>query len=154
MQVMLGSSTLHVPFAFPSGEVARLMTAMGLSTSSNRAKQLVVLYWDGVDEKKIPVLSQISLASRRTVKDFLVGKGVGDSEALYFTSAMISLEDRQWLEPSWSITKTVIQDTTGTGRAGEGGSKAFDFSKLLWPALGAVAVYAAVTGVTRGIFSR
>lgn len=121
---LLGSSTLNIPFAFPSSTVAGKMTAYNAPSSSGRADQITVLYWDGIDEGKIkPLDGAHSKPQKLKVMTYLVEKGIGKGEAAAYVNAMNDLPDKKWLAPTWSLTKTVIQDATGTGYQGKGGSK-------------------------------
>lgn len=123
---LLGSSTINIPFAFPSGTVAGKMRAYNApNTSRARAEQITALYWDGIDEGKIKPLDG---AHNKTLKlramTYLVERGISKSEAAAFVNAMNDLPDKSWLVPSWSLTKNIIQDVTSTGYVGQGGSKA------------------------------
>jgi hypothetical protein len=122
---LLGTSTINIPFAFPSGTVAGKMAYYNApDTSSSRAEQITALYWDGIDEKAIkPLDGGHNKALELKVMTYLVEKGISKSEAAAFANAMNDLPDKSWLVPKWSLTKTVLQDTTGTGYQGSGGSK-------------------------------
>lgn len=122
----LGSSTLNIPFAFPSATVAGKMGYYNApGTSSSRAEQITALYWDGIDEKKIkPLDGAHTAALKLKVMTYLVENGISKSEAAAYVNAMSDLADKSWLVPSWSMTKTVLQEATGTGYQGSGGAKA------------------------------
>ncbi len=123
----LGSSILNVPFGFPSRKIAKSMQGSSPGTTSERVKSLAVLYWDGIDEKIVFPLNR-DMKRRVEVLNFLVGKGISKGEASGFIAGMLNYPS--WWEPGWSLTKTLIQEVTSTGRQG-GGSKAFDWAKIL-----------------------
>lgn len=161
MNVLLGSSSLNVPFGFPSGSIADIMDESGqvTNTSASRASELVAIYWDGIDEKKIKALSS-DRANSNNVLAYLTANGAASKqEAAAFMVALTSPRiDRQWIYPSWGIFKTVVQDATGTGAQGSGGSK----SGFAIPSIGKIAlaigalivVYGVATTGTKALISR
>lgn len=145
MHVTLGSSDLDVPFSFPNVSIAGRMENRGVSTSWSRPNQLVAMYWDGIDGKKIMPITDDPL-SQSAAAQYLSGRGVAGKEAAAFISALASYPDKTFRSPYWSYTKALVQDVTDTGYTNEEGSKTPSLTaKIIWPVLGAVALYAFFT---------
>src|SRR5512135_942975 len=123
---VFGSSALDLPFAFPASDLAASMTAQGVSTSAGRVNSLIVSYWDAIDAGDLDPLSpgtnSDAMLRRVDALDYLSAAGFSRAEANAFIAALVSYPDAQWLTPSWSLTKTMVQEATGKGAQGQGGS--------------------------------
>lgn len=159
MHVTLGSSTINVPFGFPSGAIAKAMAASGYAVTSDRVKQLVTWYWDAIDANMlnpmIPGTTSEAMTRRTMTLGFLAKKGVPRGEAAAFIGAMVT-GDPEWLNPTWSLAKTVFQDITGTGAQGDGTGflPALPWKTLILLGIGGAVLYGVATTATRSVLTR